>query len=252
MAVKNNFIREKIILVCFLFLSLSVQASEDGKSDFSVGADLVSTYVWRGSYQTGASIQPAMEFTYGSFSVGAWGSVGIAGFPYKEVDIMASFSFQDFTVGLVDYWVGEEGDYHYFNLSKTTAHLLEINLLYSFNRFPLTLGWNTILAGDEMYTMHEDNNKPKKAFPTYIEVTYSFPVKDVSLDITVGASPWKSGLMYNRFEEGGRTDGFAVVNMALTASKDININDHFSLAVFGQLIVNPAKEGVFLVFGIKL
>ena len=242
----------KILFFAFLLcLTLNVQAGEEEKKDISIGADMVSSYVWRGSYQSGTSIQPAMEFNLGGFSVGVWGSVDIAGFRYKEVDWMASYSIQNFMIGLVDYWVGEEGGYNYFDVSESTAHLLEINLNYSLNRFPLTIGWNTMIAGDALYTKYEKNNQLKKSYPTYIEVTYSFPAKDVNLDINVGVSPWKSSMLYNRSDEGGRTDKFAVVNMALTASKDIRISDKFSLAVFGQLIVNPAKEDIFLVFGIR-
>ena len=240
----------KIFFAIAIF-SLTAKAGEEEKCDFSVGADIVSTYVWRGSYQAGTSIQPAMEFTVGGFSAGAWGSVDIAGFGYKEVDLMASYSFQNFTAGLTNYWVGGEGNYNYFDFSNTTIHLLEINFLYSFDCFPLTLGWNTIIAGDEMYTKYENNRKLKKAFPTYLEATYAFQMKEVHLDVALGVSPWKSSTMYNRFDEGGRNDGFSVINLAMTASKKIKITDRYSLTFFGQLVLNPSKEDVFFVCGIK-
>ena len=83
----------RLFCVFLFFLSLTVRGAddEDDKRNFSVNADVVSTYVWRGSYQAGTSIQPCMEFTVGGFSAGAWGSVDIAGFEYKEVDLMASY-----------------------------------------------------------------------------------------------------------------------------------------------------------------
>jgi hypothetical protein len=238
-------------LAIFLSLNAHTQENDEGKRTFLVGADIVSTYVWRGSYQAGTSIQPAMEFKTGGFSAGAWGSVDIAGFEYKEVDLMASYTFQNFTTGLSDYWVGGESNYNYFDFSKTTFHLLEINLLYTFDRFPLTLGWNTIIAGDATYTKYKDNGKLKKAFPTYIEATYAFPLKEVNLDFTVGVSPWKSSTLYNRYDEGGQTDGFSVINIAMTASKKIKITDSYSLTFFGRLIFNPSKEDVFFVGGFQ-
>jgi len=234
-----------------ILFSLTVLADDDGKCDFSVGADVVSTYVWRGMYQTGASLQPAMNFISGGFSIGAWGSVDFAGFGYKEVDLTTSYSFKHLTIGLFNYWVSREDNYNYFDFSSTTAHLLEINLAYSFDPLPLTLGWNTIIAGNDQY--FDDKGKTKRAFSTYLEAAYAFQIKDVNLEAAVGASPWKSNTLYTctPFNDGGGTNGFAVINLSLTASKDIKINDKYSLGIFSQLIINPAKEDAFFIFGIK-
>ena len=46
-----------------------VQAQE-----FKIQGDLVSSYVWRGFYQTGVSFQPTLWFGIGGFSLTAWGS----------------------------------------------------------------------------------------------------------------------------------------------------------------------------------
>ena len=230
-----------------LFLSSVVHAENDDKCTFSVGADMVSTYVWRGSYQAGISIQPAMDFSTGGFSIGTWGSVD--GFAYKEVDLTASYSFKNITAGLFNYWVSWEGSYDYFDFSSSTAHLLEAYLVYSFDPFPLTLGWNTIIAGDDKYL--DKNGKSKRVFSTYLEATYAFRMKDVKMEAAAGASLWKSHTFYTPYHDGGKTDRFAVINLSLMASRDININDGYSLGVFGQLIFNPAKEDAFFVLGIK-
>ena len=235
------------IVLCF---SLSVRAGD--KCDFSVGADLVSSYLWRGSVYSGASIQPAMDFNVGNFSVGAWGSIDFSGSGFKEVDLTASYSFGNFTVGLFNMWPGWEGDYNYFDFSESTAHVLEANLLYSFDPFPLTLGWNTIIAGDDKYL--DINDKWKRAFSTYVEATYSFSVKEVKLEVAIGASLWNSSVLYtsdNIYGFRNGTNGFAVVYTSLMASKNIKITDHYSLPIFGQLAFNPAKEDAFLVFGIR-
>jgi len=240
----------KLFYVFLFFLSLTVRA-EDDKCNFTVYADIVSTYVWRGTYEAGTSIQPCMEFNAGGFSAGAWGSVDIAGFGYKEVDLTVSYSWKNFTAGLIDYWVAGEMNNNYFDFSKSTPHLLDMWLTYDFNRLPLSIGWYTIVAGDELYSKYEKNRKMKKAFPTYIEATYAFPIKEVNLEATIGVSPWKSSMLYNRADEGGRTDGFAVINLSLKASRDIKLTGDYSLPVFGQLILNPAKEDLFFVFGIR-
>jgi hypothetical protein len=240
---------KKIFLGMAFFLSLTVCAQDNGKNDFSLSADFVSSYVWRGSYLSGTSIQPEMALTSGNFKIGAWGSVDVGGWDYKEVDLFASYSFGNFTAGLFNYWAVGEGVYDYFDFSKTTRHQLELNLSYTFENSPLTLGWNTIIAGDNKY--FDKNFNEKKAYSTYIEAAYAFSVKNTNLELAMGASPWKSSVLYNLWRDGGQTDGFAIVNMSLTASKDIKISDKYSLGVFGQLAFNPAKEDAFFVFGIK-
>jgi len=240
---------KKIILVMAIFLSSAVRAQDEGKSDFSLNADFVSSFVWRGSYQSGTSIQPEMGLTVGNFRIGAWGSVDVGGWGYKEVDLFASYSFGNFTAGLFNYWADSEFMYDYLDLSKTTRHQLELNLSYTFDSSPLTLGWNTMIAGDDKYL--NDKFDEKRAFSTYIEASYAFSVKDVKLDAAIGVSPWRSSVLYNAWWEGGKTDGFAVVNMSLTASKEIKITDKYSLGLFGQLAFNPAKEDTFFVFGIR-
>ena len=240
---------KKIFITMAIFLSLTVRAQDEGKSDFLLNADFVSSYVWRGAYFSGTSIQPEMALSVGNFRIGAWGSVDIGGWDYKEVDLFASYSFGNFTAGLFNYWAAGEDAFNYFDYSESTRHLLELNLLLNFGNSPFSLGWNTIIAGDDKY--FNDKFEEKRAFSTYIEASYAFSVKDVNLDFAVGASPWKSSVMYNSFWEGGRTDGFAVVNLSLKASKEVKITDKYSLGLFGQLAFNPAKEDAFLVFGIK-
>jgi hypothetical protein len=47
-------------------------------------------------------------------------------------------------------------------------------------------------------------------------------------------------------------DRFAFINLSLTASKDIQVTDSFSIPVFAQLAVNPYTKNAYLVFGITL
>ncbi len=47
------------------------------KVEASVGADLVSGYIWRGQDLGNVSIQPSASVSYKGFSLSGWGSVGI-------------------------------------------------------------------------------------------------------------------------------------------------------------------------------
>ena len=62
-----------MVAACFMGTG-KVQAQE-----FTIQGDLVSSYVWRGFYQTGASFQPTLGFGVGDFSLTAWGSTDFDG-----------------------------------------------------------------------------------------------------------------------------------------------------------------------------
>ena len=69
-----------------LGLSMTVPATSiaQDKVEASVGADLVSGYIWRGQDLGGVSIQPSLSVAYKGFSLGAWGSAGIESADTKE------------------------------------------------------------------------------------------------------------------------------------------------------------------------
>lgn len=54
---KKVFLGSLVAVVGCLMATTNTQAQE-----FTVQGDLVSSYVWRGMYQTGASIQPTLGF----------------------------------------------------------------------------------------------------------------------------------------------------------------------------------------------
>ena len=71
---KNTILALMVIgMMCF-WGSMNANAQQ-----FNVQGDLVSSYVWRGMYQTGASIQPTLGFSVGNFSLTAWGSTDFDG-----------------------------------------------------------------------------------------------------------------------------------------------------------------------------
>lgn len=222
-------------------LTSLTQAQEEKKEilSFDLGTDLVSSYVWRGAYQTSAAIQPSLALGIGDFSLSAWGSVPFSG-KAKEVDFTLGYARGGFSIAISDYWWAGEEAYKYFTYSAhTTAHHFEASLSYTLPtaQFPLTLAWNTMFAGEDYY-----KGDGKRAYSTYISAAYPFQIKSVSLEAEVGITPW----------EGMYSDDFSVVSVGLKATKEIPITDKFTLPVFGQLIANPKSEDIFLVFGISL
>ena len=231
---------KKIYFIPFLFLaSFSIQAQEKEKISFNLEADMVSSYIWRGAYQTSVAIQPSMGLSVAGFSVSAWGSVPFSG-TAKEVDFTVGYEVAGLFMAITDYWWAGEGAYKYFKYdSHDTEHHFEASLGYTLpvEKLPLFISWNTMFAGEDYYKSEE-----KRAYSTYITAAYPLSIKDIGMEAEIGITPWK----------GIYADGFSVVSMGLKATKEIRITDKFSLPVFAQLLANPKREDIFFVFGLNL
>jgi hypothetical protein len=217
--------------ILLLTPSVEVKAQEEEKSSpISIGADIMSRYVWRGTdYGSSPSIQPSMELGLGGFALGIWGAYTTNLPGVQELDLYASYTFSDVvTIGITDYFFPDEVfgyDYYEFR-TDSSAHILEG--MASFNgleNLPLTfmVGYN--------FAYDSQNS-------TYFELGYSFSI----LDIFLGAG--------NGFYT---SDGnFNVVNLGIAVSKNIKITERFSLPVSASFITNPEAEKVHFVFGISL
>jgi len=231
----TNLINKKksiYIIVSALIIALEVSAQEEKGLEINVEASLVSSYVWRGLYQSGASLQPSLSASISGFTLEAWGSKGFSS-AFKEFDFLLSFETGGLTLGVNDYWAGEQGT-PYFDYKE--QHLFEGSLSYHFGeKFPLTLGWNTMFFGDQ-----DKNENGKRMFSSYFMLGYDFSVKTIECNAEVGFNPWES--IYH--------ENFNVINVSLKASKKVTITNKFSLPLFVQAIFSPATNDVHLVFGI--
>lgn len=235
------------VAVCF------VGVNEAQAQKFTIQGDLVSSYVWRGFYQTGASFQPTLGFGAGNFSLTAWGSTDFdgasasEGAAAKEIDLTAAYAFGEsgLTFSVASLWWGGQGANKYFNFeSHETAHHFEAGLAYTLpvERFPLSIAWYTMFAGADK------NDKGKQNYSSYVELNYPFSVKSVDLNVTCGFLPYEAGVgVY-----GIPNSSFAVTNVALKATTDIQVTNKFSIPIFAQAIWNPRMEDAHLVFGLTL
>ena len=115
--------------------------------------------------------------------------------------------------------------------------MFEANVGYDFGF--ASLQWYTNFAGNDGLTPAE-----KRAYSSYVEVNVPFVLGGVDWTATAGAVPFATDFY--------GVEGFGVVNVALTASKDIRITDSFSIPVFAQVAANPYSKNAFFVFGITL
>ena len=133
-----------MLLILITGMNLKVVAQE-----VSVGADLVSSYIWRGQQLGSVSIQPNLGIAYKGFSFGAWASSDLTKMDL-ELDFSVGYTVGGFSAVITDYWFNYTASPQYFNYQKdkNTAHTFEAGVSYNFGEsFPLTLSWYTNFAG---------------------------------------------------------------------------------------------------------
>ena len=214
----KSLIMTTVLITVFTFLATNKSTAQD------LGADLVSSYVWRGTqFGSGAHIQPWVSLSTGNLEFGAWGSFPTtASGGGNELDLYASYSFGSFGLTVTNYtFPGEGGAYSsgegllegdYLELSGT-AELGPINLL---------VGYFTEVEA------------------LYIEASFSAGPVDIALGYgNDSGDAW--------YVNGGS----GLSNISLGGTKDIKISENYSLPVFGSLVYNPNSEAAFLIFGVS-
>lgn len=244
---------KKIIFTVVLSL-IGISAIKAQGVEVSAGADLVSSYIWRGIDCSPAAFQPSLGVSYKGLSLTAWGSTDFNSLA-KEFDFILGYTTGNLSVSLTDYafpfsdvsidvydqtgaQIGRETfSYDYFDYDQ---HQLEVGIFYTISeKVPLSLAWNTFISGNDKKPDDPDSQN----FSSYFEVGYSLAVNGLAFDFAVGGSPWESGVYGN--------DSFAITNLSIKGSKEIKITDSFSLPVFSQVIVNPELKNAHFVFGLS-
>ena len=212
------------LVTMMIILTTQVNAQDTiSVSNFNVGADLFSNYIWRGSkLGQGPSVQPGVKFVKGGLTLGVWGAFDASG--YSEVDPYISYSLPfGLSVGLTDYYYP---GLPVFETSDTSgSHALEINVGFAKGGFNLSAN----------YIVNQAGGAGSAGGDMYFQAGYSFTY----FNLFVGAGDgWHT------------SDGkFALCNVGLGTSKIINLTDTFSIPVNGQVILNPEKEQLYVVVG---
>lgn len=244
--------RGVVIIIALMSLSAisRTYAQENKGVQIGGGADIVSSYIWRGVYEAGISFQPTLALTAGNFSITAWGSVDFASTSYKEMDLTLVYVLGPVTLSLADlYWEGTAGDrnligHNYFHFGKDSPHRIEAGLSWRISQqIPLTLSWNTVLFGAA-----DVNAKGDRAYSTYIEAAYPFTVKNIDMKAGIGLVPW------NAYGTYGIDKDFYVQNIFVNAAKMWSVKSMNSMqwGIFTNLVWNPASEDVNFVGGISV
>jgi len=223
-------------------IALPATSMAQDKVEATVGADVVSGYIWRGQDLGGASIQPSLSVAYKGFSLSAWGSMGINNEDAKEIDLTLAYETGNFSISLTDFWAlpaGEDGEgIKYFKYgAHSTSHVFEAQIGYDFEVF--SLSWATNIAGADGV-----NKDGKRAYSSYVSMIAPFSLGGLDWEAEIGATPWAT----DYYES---TNGFAVCDISLGASKELKISESYSLPVFAKATFNPAADKAYFTFGIS-
>ena len=217
-------------IVCSLLVSSMLYG------EVTIGADVVSRYVWRGSdYGNAAAVQPGIETTVGPVTFGAWGSWSISPGPAdvsgNECDLYASTTVGPVDLTVTDYFFpAYTGDSTYtgdgiFKYSGDDAtHTFELSA--STDVGPVSLLAAAYVSGDT-YLGSDDADIDRNSL--YLEVGYG------AFSVGLGNGDYTAD---DGYDEGS----FGVVSIGVSASRD-----NFS----ASYIINPDQETSFLVFGVK-
>ena len=208
--------------------------------EVGLGSDIVSSYIWRGQDLGGVSLQPTLGLEYKGISLSAWGSVGLADpADTKEFDITLGYTIGGLNIGITDYWfnAGLDPQDRYFKYdAHGTNHVFEANIGYDLG--VVSAQWYTNISGNDGV-----NKDGKRAYSSYFEVAAPFKLATCDWTATVGAVPYATDFY--------GTNGFAVTNLAVRASKDIKVTDSFSIPIFGEVSANPCSQKAYLVVGMS-
>ena len=221
-------------LPAFLVACLAFASPLWGQS-VSVGADVVSRYVWRGvDFGESMAVQPAVTFGAGGLEFGAWGSYSISrsGASANENDLWATYTVAassglSVSFGFTDYYFPAPDASDGFGSGD--AHTLEVSLGVSGpETFPVTLFGGVLADGGDLY----------------VEAGVPFAVSDVDVALHMGFVGGESDFY--------GTDGAALVNMGVTASKGLQVTETFEVPVMVAWILNPDQDRAHLVFGFSI
>jgi len=228
------------VLLLLNILSVSAQ-EENSLSDWSIGGDLVTRFYWRGmNLSESPAFQPYIECRIGAVTLGSWGSYSFSKEPYQEIDMYVSFEMKNARITVYDYFSPTDSmdvSHHYFDWhNQSTAHAVEVIVeAWGILGTPFSLEAGVFVYGDDK------SDTGDNYYSAYFEPRYHFSAGENEIRVFAGFTPMES--LY--------ADQFDFVNVGIMASREIQINDNYSLPFIAQVAVNPNSESVFMIAGIS-
>lgn len=242
-----------LALVCAGAFPYKAYANNDGTNTKSiglsleVGADVVSSYLWRGQNLGGISIQPSITLDWNGLYVSGWASIGADNWTFAnlcpELDVTIGYDNYGVQLDLTHLYYFE-GDAYFpkngfkaqeFESSSTMEAHVGFHLGDLVERAPLSIDWYTTIYGNDCYL--NDQGEWQRAWSTYIEVGYAFNLPlGILLDTRVGFTPWRG--MYSGYEEVWKNaKTVAINNVHLRAERYFELKS-IELGIWGECMLN--------------
>jgi len=249
--------------------SVSAYEYENPGFEWSAGADITSSYLWRGIKLGGLAFQPDVTVGYGGLNLDVWANLSPSDYTFKEfapeLDLTLSYSIAGLTVGVTHQYYFDGSRFFDFTTPVNPQDVADENYgpnyagneTEVFAKFalgdlvenvPLTFMWGTYVGGDDWIVLYDDPSDEgkatglKRAYSSYFEVTYDAELPlGFTLSPTLGITPWKS--MYSFYEK-----DFAVNNISLKLNWEKEVTDYFTIDVYAIGMLNTAginKDNIF-------
>ena len=230
---KNNV----LAIACALLLGLvstPLRAQENDDWSVTVGADAVSSYLWRGMNLAGPSIQPSVYFDYEkddwAVSLGTWASKSFVKGDYNEWDLSIEATWRNITFSLANYreYYGAAFDDNYLDLGVSFTLSEDI---------PVTFSWYSIINQYENAALIPGGYRWNEAFPSYFEVAYDFSLAEIDFTAAAALLPFASDYYGN--------EEFGPCNLSITAGYEFEFDNDATLPVSAQVMYNPMWRECF-------
>ena len=205
------------------------------ESNFHLGVDLQTKYIWRGmemmTNEAAPVLFPTVNYSNKGFYAYVMGGYAING-KYAEVDLGLSYTYKWVTIALNDYYyptTNVPNDAYFDFKNRSTGHWFEAVLTIAPEKIPAYLTVSNFFAGADK------NLDGKQAYSTYAELgTYYDFLNDHKLSLAVGAAFNKS--CYNGYDR-----NFSICNIELKYTYNLAIKS-FTLPLSVAYIINPVYE----------
>ena len=222
-------------IVALISFYVSAQESNKAESNFHLGIDLQTKYIWRGMEMMTEDAAPVVfsqiNYQGKGFYAYVMGGYAING-KYSEVDLGLSYTYKWLTVGVNDYYypttVTPKDQYFNFK-SRETGHWFEGVVTIAPEKIPAYLTISNFFAGADKQA------DDKQAYSTYAEVGghYDF-LNDHNLALAVGMAVNKS--CYNGYEH-----DFSICSIELKYTYNLTLKT-VALPLSVAYIINPVYE----------
>ncbi|PKO99568.1 MAG: hypothetical protein CVU13_05700 [Bacteroidetes bacterium HGW-Bacteroidetes-8] len=222
------------IFSLLLSISLPAQEKRERELELNSGAEIVSSYIWRGqNYSHTPSLQPWAELSWRGFTFGTWGAFRITGQGDDEINFYISKETGPLTIAIWDYWsYSKTNPSQYFNYEPaTTSHMFEGQAMLSFgeeNRFNFL--FSSIFYGSD----------PSKSIYGEAEYVKSFGRNQISLF---------TGYQF-KGEYYASSAGF--VNLGCSYLRHLPLNEKLASYISLSFIVNPSASSTYFIVAVGI